>query len=59
MPNLNFGQIRSLLKYIDKEEERDDEYQGSVLRNDFELQKSIDVLQNERWPVSDIIEYIV
>ena len=59
IPNIEFTQIRSLVKYCDDQANRNDEYAGGVLLHGFDLDGEIKTLQDARWTSPDIIDYII
>lgn len=60
MPNLDFhGRLKQLRDYIEEQESQENEYKGSVLRNEFDLDGEIDSLRAAGMPVAGVIEYII
>ena len=57
--NYELNNLKELLDYIDEQESLTDEYRGSVLLPDFDLQGSIKALLDEGWTEDAIATFVI
>ena len=59
MANYEFGTLKTLKKFIDKEANSNDRYSGNVLLPGFNFDEEVEYLKASIWTTEDIIDYIV
>ena len=57
--NYEINNLKDLLDYIDEQECLTDEYRGSVILQEFDVQETISVLSDEGWAEDAIATYII